>query len=194
MSEEKAALRRRFRALRADAPDRRAADAALVARVLALPEIVAAQTVLAFCPLLHRGEVDVRPLIAALQTRGVTVALPVVVPGEAPRLVARVVTGALVDGPWGLREPAPDAPEVPPGALDVVVVPALALGRDGSRLGYGGGYYDALLAATPAFRVGVVRHVCLVEALPVEAHDARMDAAVTETETVRMAGRAHERV
>ncbi|HEX9951190.1 MAG TPA: 5-formyltetrahydrofolate cyclo-ligase [Rubricoccaceae bacterium] len=194
MSDEKAALRRRFRALRADVPERVGADAALVARVLALPEVVAAQTVLAFWPLLHRGEVDVRPLVAALQDRGTTVALPVVVPGEAPRLMARVATGALVDGPWGLREPPPDAPEVPPAALDLVVVPALALGRDGSRLGYGGGYYDVFLATTPALRVGVVRHAGLVAALPAEAHDARVDVVVTEHETVRVSGDTEGRV
>ena len=199
VSAEKAALRRRFRALRADAPERGAAergaaDAALVARVLALPEVAAARTVLAFWPLLHRGEVDVRPLVVALQARGVRVALPVVVPGEAPRLVARVAAGALVDGPWGLREPPSGAPEVAPGALDLVVVPALALGRDGSRLGYGGGYYDAFLATTPALRVGVVRHACLVDALPAEAHDACVDVVVTEHETVRVSGGTADRV
>ena len=192
VSAEKAALRRRFRALRA--ADRGAADVALVARVLALPEMATARTVLAFWPLLHRGEVDVRPLVVALQARGATVALPVVVPGEAPRLVARIAAGALVDGPWGLREPPPEAPEIPPGALDLVVVPALALGRDGSRLGYGGGYYDAFLATTPALRVGVVRHACLVDALPAEAHDGRIDIVVTEHETVRVSGGAADRV
>ena len=187
---EKAALRTRFRALRAAVPGREAVDAAIVARVLALPEVSAAQTagrvVLAFWPRVARGEVDVRPLVAALAGRGV--ALPVVVPGPAPRLVARRFTteAALVAGPWGLSEPADDAPAVAPADIAVVVVPALALGRDGSRLGAGGGYYDAFLPSTGALRVGVAPAACVVDALPHEPHDARLDVVVTERETVRV--------
>ena len=91
-----------------------------------------------------------------------------------------------MDGPWGTLEPAPDATPVAPSALDVVLVPALALGRDGSRLGYGGGYYDAFLAQTPARRVGVCVQAALVDAVPVLPHDARLDVVVTEAEVVRV--------
>jgi 5-formyltetrahydrofolate cyclo-ligase len=79
---------------------------------------------------------------------------------------------------------------VSPADLDVVVVPALALGRDGSRLGYGGGYYDAFLAETPAARVGVAFAACLVPSVPSEPHDARLDAVVTEDEVVRVSAPA----
>ncbi len=184
-------MRARFRARRADVPDRAAVDAAIVAQVLALPEVASARAVLAFWPLLGRGEVDVRPLAMALTARGVVLALPAVVPGTAPCLVARRFTSeaALVSGPWGLLEPGPDAPPLAPDALDVVIVPALALGRDGSRLGYGGGYYDAFLPTTRALRVGVVPHACLAEALPAEAHDARRDVVASEHGDIR-AGRA----
>ena len=184
VAEQKAALRRRFRVLRAAVANRAAVDAAIVAGVLALHNVLEARAVMLFWPL--PGEVDVRPLAEALLARGVTVALPVVVPGPAPRLAARRFAGteALVGGPFGLLEPGPDAERV--GRLDAVVVPALAAGRDGSRLGTGGGYYDAFLPTTAALRVGVVPSGCLVEALPAEAHDARLDAVVTERETVRV--------
>jgi 5-formyltetrahydrofolate cyclo-ligase len=190
VASEKAALRAWFRSLRTDVPDRGAADAAIAARVLALPEVRAARVVLAFWPAVARGEVDVRPLVAALQARGVAVALPVVVPGPGPRLDARRhgAEADLAAGPWGLREPGPDAARVAPEEIDVVVVPALALGRDGSRLGYGGGYYDAFLPTTRALRVGVVYDACLAGTLPAEPHDARLDAVVTERETVRVSG------
>ena len=187
---EKAALRTRFRLRRTSVPARAAVDAAIVARVLALPEVAAAQAagrvVLAFWPLAARGEVDVRPLVAALAAGGV--ALPAVIPGAAPRLAVRRFTSAarLVAGPWGLMEPAADAPAVAPADLAVVVVPALALGRDGSRLGAGGGYYDAFLPTTAALRVGVAPAACVVDALPHEPHDARLDVVVTEHETVRV--------
>ncbi len=183
VSIEKAALRSRFRALRGAREER--ADAAIIARLLALPETAGARVVMAFWPL--PGEVDLRPFVVTLAERGVAVALPVVIPGALPGLAARrfVTEADLAEGRWGLREPAPDAPAVDPATIDVVVVPALALGRDGSRLGYGGGYYDAFLPTTPALRVGVAPHACLVAALPTEAHDTCLDAAVTDRETIR---------
>ena len=153
-----------------------------MAAVLALPEVAAARPVHLYWPLVARGEVDVRPAADALAARGVRVVLPAVVPGPAPRLVHRQYFGAdaLVAGPWGVREPAPSAPEVAPAALDVVVVPGLAMGRDGSRLGYGGGYYDAFLPATRALRVGVVWAAALCEAVPAEPPAARLDVVVPE--------------
>ena len=185
MAAEKAAQRERFRAVRQRlAPEARAAaSAAIVRRVLALPEVQTARAVHVFWPL--PDEVDVRPLARALAERGVAVALPAVAPGR--RLAHRQFEGEerLVAGPWGLREPHPGAPAVAPSALDVVVVPGLALGRDGSRLGTGGGYYDAFLAQTGALRVGVAFAACLVDSLPTEPHDARLDAVVTEAEALR---------
>ena len=183
---EKAAWRRRFRAIREETPPRALAAASrqIVGRLRALPEVAAARAVHLFWPV--AGEVDLRPLAEALAADGVTVALPAVV---GPRALAHrrfEGAGRLVEGRWGLMEPAPDAPAVDPARLDVVVVPALALGRDGSRLGTGGGFYDAFLATTPALRVGVAVSAALVDAVPTEPHDARLDVVVTEAETVRL--------
>jgi 5-formyltetrahydrofolate cyclo-ligase len=67
------------------------------------------------------------------------------------------------------------------GTADVVIVPALAVSRDGQRLGRGGGYYDrALLLARPdAVVVAVVFDEELVDELPTEAHDRRVAVVVT---------------
>ncbi len=188
---EKAAGRERFRRLRGDLTDadRQRASRRIVRHVLALPEVAAAGTVHLFWPMVDRGEVDTRPLAEALAARGVRVALPAIVPGPGPRLAHRLFLGrdALVAGRRGVLEPDPSAPDVDPAALDVVVVPGLAMGRDGSRLGYGGGYYDAFLAQTPALRVGVVWAGALVQTLPTEPHDARLDVVVTEDGARRMA-------
>ena len=185
---DKAALRLHYRRVRASAEDRERVDAAVVAGVLALPEVGVARFVMLYWPLVARGEVDVRPLADALVARGVTVGLPVMVPGAGPSLDVRRYESAeaLAVGPFGILKPPADAERLDPERLVVVVVPALALGRDGSRLGYGGGYYDAFLATTAALRVGVAPHACLAESLPAEAHDARLDVLVTERETVRV--------
>ena len=186
MAAEKAAWRERFQALRRALPPpaRAAASARIVAAVRALPEARAARVVHVFWPL--ADEVDVRGLALGWRAEGKVVALPAV--AGARRLTHREFGGAsaLVAGPWGTREPAPDAPAVEPAEVDLVVVPALALGRDGTRLGYGGGFYDAFLAETPALRVGVAFGHAVVASVPSEPHDARLAVVVSEAETVRV--------
>ena len=94
-------------------------------------------------------------------------------------------SGELMPGPWHpkIREPV-FAPErlVPPGKIDLLLVPGLAFTRDGQRLGRGGGYYDRYLAGLPAgaVKLGVCFECQLVDRLPSEAHDQRVHAIVTE--------------
>jgi 5-formyltetrahydrofolate cyclo-ligase len=61
-------------------------------------------------------------------------------------------------------------------------VPGLAFTRKGLRLGRGGGYYDRYLAALPptTLKIGVCFALQLVDAMPTEPHDQRMNAVVTE--------------
>ena len=112
---------------------------------------------------------------------GARVLLPVVMAGE-PDLRWAVDTGRLAPGRFGLLEPV--GPRLGPtavGTADVVVVPAVAIARDGIRLGRGGGFYDrALRHARPGAQlVGVVFDDELLEELPAEAHDLRVTAVVT---------------
>ena len=187
---EKAQLRDRFRQARLalSEADYAARSALIRARLLALPEIEAARTVHVYWPLTAKREVDTRPLVAALHARGVAVVLPVVVPAEdaVPRLRAVLFAGddALRPSSWGLLDPAgPDFPVAP----DVVVVPAFGAGRDGHRIGHGAGYYDAFLDGLTAFTVCPVYRTCLVDRIPAEPHDRRVDAVVTEDEVIRTA-------
>jgi 5-formyltetrahydrofolate cyclo-ligase len=91
----------------------------------------------------------------------------------------------LIAAPWHprIREPTFDpARLVPPEEIDLILVPGLAFTRDGQRLGRGGGYYDRYLASLPTaiMKLGVCFQCQLVESLPLEAHDQRVHAVVTE--------------
>ncbi|WP_226346244.1 5-formyltetrahydrofolate cyclo-ligase [Agilicoccus flavus] len=67
------------------------------------------------------------------------------------------------------------------GAAGLVFVPALAVDRTGRRLGQGGGSYDRALArvSAGALLVAIVHDDEVLEAVPVEAHDRRVDARLT---------------
>lgn len=112
---------------------------------------------------------------------GVRILLPIA-RTDRPMQWAPYRPGELVSAPFGLREPAP--PWLPPEAIaeaHILLVPALAVARDGTRLGRGAGFYDrALGLADPAARrIAVVRDDELLDALPVEPHDVPMTHALT---------------
>jgi 5-formyltetrahydrofolate cyclo-ligase len=109
------------------------------------------------------------------------VLLPVV-PARGRALSWAVFDGRLAPGRYGLAEPV--GPRLPPAALatvDAVVVPALAVAGDGTRLGRGGGYYDRALPLTRpgAVLVAVVFDEELLDTLPAGHHDQRVHAVVT---------------
>lgn len=179
----RATLRARGRAARrALSPDERsAATAAIVGSLAVLPEIVAAARVL-----LTRAigdELDLLGLEQRLRATGTVVALPVVRGHEL--LVVDLLPGTVTAPGWrGVPEPSGEPVR---GTVDAVVVPALAVDRDGERLGYGGGHFDRLLAggAAGACAIGAVFDVQVVDHVPRRPHDVRLDVVVTEREVVR---------
>jgi len=132
-------------------------------------------------------ELDVRPLMARLDERGVVCALPVLLAADAPLAFRRWrPIDPLEPGPLGTSHPTADAPVVDP---DVVLVPLLAFDAEGYRLGQGGGYYDRTLAELAARRsivtVGVGFAVQRMDRVPRLEHDRRLDWVVTEDGLVR---------
>ena len=162
---------------------RESAAAAIARRIVALPSFHAAR-----CPLLtlpFRSEWNTRPLIAAAHAQGKTVALPRV--DDAARMldvhVVQDIERETAPGFRGIPEPAASLPRVDLGAIDWVLVPGVAFDLAGRRLGYGGGYYDRLLALLDAHaqRVAGAFDLQVVPAVPAAPHDLVVDLIVTET-------------
>jgi 5-formyltetrahydrofolate cyclo-ligase len=175
----KSALRERHLARRHERPaDERAAAAAALTTAL-LRGLAGTRTFAAYVP--DADEPGHGRLPAAFTQLEARVLLPVV-PMESRELTWAVDTGRLTPGRFGLLEPL--GPRLGPTALrtaDVVVVPALAVARDGVRLGRGGGYYDRALqyARSDAVLVALVFDDELLDELPSEQHDRRVTAVVT---------------
>ena len=92
----------------------------------------------------------------------------------------------LTPGPWGIEEPGADAPRVAPEAIDLVVVPCLAVDAAGHRLGYGRGYYDRTLAGLGrAVTTAVAFDFQRIAEVPSEPHDVAVTWVVTDRTTLR---------
>jgi len=132
----------------------------------------------------YRDEVETESLIRKMLENGVTVALPKCY--EKGQMSAYRIKefGELSPGKFGILEP-PEEWLMEPSAFDLVLVPGCAFGHDGSRLGYGGGFYDRYLPkCTQAKAVGLSYEMSVVDELPTEKLDILMDAVITENGVV----------
>ncbi len=168
----------------AQAPEAGAALSARLRKAVALP---AGAVVSAFWPL--EGEIDTRPLMRDLVSRGHVVVLPVMQGAGRPLLFRAWAPGdSLVAAEFGTREPQPDRPALVP---EVLLVPLLAFDRRGYRLGYGGGFYDRTLqelrARGPRLCIGIAYAGQELPEVPHDGNDQRLDWVVTEREAIEIA-------
>ena len=71
--------------------------------------------------------------------------------------------------------------------IDVVIVPALRVDRDGYRLGQGGGFYDRALAQISAWTIALIfPEEISGQSLPRESHDIPVKAYATYDMVVRL--------
>lgn len=158
------------------------------------------------------GEPDVTDIRAAVRAAGGVVLLPI--PRSDRRLDWALDDGEYrPDGRYPIEVPAGEV--VGSGAAGLiahgvrtVLVPALAVDATGVRLGQGGGYYDRLLAelarrtgpahggpaaSEPGAEIRIVavvrdEELLAAGAVPREAHDALMTAALTPTQYTEISG------
>lgn len=158
-------------------------DDALFARFLALPQVEEAKTIFAFWGIPGK-EPDTSRLIGELVRRGKTVGLPRMLPGHRMEVRRFDPDRPLVKASFGISEPEEDCPLLDREDIDLVLVPAVCYDGCGYRLGFGGGYYDRWLEGFSGVKVGLCRGAVLREAVPIEAHDARVDLLLTEAESL----------
>ena len=159
--------------------ERAAANAAICARLLAMPCFQKAENLLLYAA--FGGEVDLAVLAEQAARLGKTVAYPVC--GENFTLTAAVPgPDGWEVGAYGIRTPILSRSEIlRPDQLDLVLVPCTAFDTACRRVGMGKGYYDRYLPrCTRAVKLGVAFEAQRVDKAAVDAYDEKLDGFVTE--------------
>lgn len=87
-------------------------------------------------------------------------------------------------GSFGIREPIGEGYS---GELDIIITPGLGFDRSGGRLGYGKGYYDRLFTKySSVLKIAPIFDVQLMEKIPSEEHDMRVDMIVIKNEILEI--------
>ena len=129
----------------------------------------------------ERNEVNTQPLIQELISRGIKVIVPIT-DFESGTLNHSMLTSfeELESNKWGVLEPKEmDETDYKP---DIILVPLLAADLEFNRLGYGKGFYDRFLSESSALTIGLVFQEYILNKIPVERFDQKLDILVTEKE------------
>ena len=149
--------------------------------LVAQPEFESAETVMVFLSL--PTEINTAPLVLRAWQEGKRVLAPRV-SWEQRRVMPvgiHSLTEDIEDTQWNLRQPLQGDP-VPLSMIELVVVPGLGFDGAGNRLGRGRGFYDRFLAHSEfaGSTCAVAFEEQIVEAIPADPHDIRVDMLITD--------------
>ncbi len=130
-----------------------------------------------------KSEMSPLPLFDALIELGFTVLMPRVIPNHTLlefRTWDRKTP--MIRSIYGIEEPDPAHSSV--SIPDIFLMPLLAFDKEGTRLGYGAGYYDQTFGQMKGklkFQaVGIAYEQQCYETVPREMHDYPLDMCVTD--------------
>jgi 5-formyltetrahydrofolate cyclo-ligase len=182
----KRSIRRQIESLRKAQPDKELRSQRIVERLLDFESFKSAASVLIYVS--ARSEVRTHNLLPIALRSGKTVVVPYCLPDQL-KLFRLERMDELSPGTWGILEPTMELRALPDRAFDVRKVnffclPGVAFTRNGGRLGYGKAYFDRLLrhAAPDAVLAGLAFECQLVDEMPMEPHDVRLDLVITEAD------------
>ena len=155
-----------------------------------IPAFRHADSVMLYLSMDDRREVDTGPLISCISAEGkIRMSMPFI-SGESLYAVPFCKGDPVAPGRFGQPEPV-NAETVVQKAPDIIVVPAVAVDREGRRLGYGKGYYDRFISAlrkegASPFVVAPVFSFQVLDLLPHDPWDEKLDCIVTEKEVINI--------
>ena len=128
------------------------------------------------------SEVRTLDIIQQIISEGRTIALPRIVDNELVFCVVKDFS-ELEKGEFGIMEPRKNCPII--NDFDVILVPAIAMTKDGQRLGYGRGYYDRFLTKHKTPTIVLEYSKLVVRNIPETEGDVPIQWIATEDEVIR---------
>lgn len=180
-SESKSELRKKLLETRRNFKDDESPK--IIENFLKLPELQKSQTIFAYAP--THDEVQIDPLIERLIKLGKKISIPFII--SKTEMIATKIDSIenLVTGKFGIRS-VKDPIEIDPSQIDLIIIPGAGFDRSGNRLGLGAGFYDRFLQKTPrALKIALAFQFQIVDKIPVESHDQKIDAIVTSEGVIR---------
>jgi 5-formyltetrahydrofolate cyclo-ligase len=168
--------------------DRHEKSAAITERILSMPGMDSWETLFVYVN--FRSEVETLQLIQRCLEKDKRVVVPLVDSAQSTMIALQVtdLDRDLQPGYFDIPEPDPTKTSLVAGKeIDAVILPGSVFDAEGGRLGYGGGYYDRFLVndAPQACRIGLAFELQVVEAVPLEPHDQRLDYLVTDERIIK---------
>lgn len=183
MSEEKAALRKLYKEKAELIQNREGLSAKIAERLFALDEYKDCPLIFAYFSL--PTEVSTKLIFEKAKNDGKKIALPrCEEAGNKMSFFPFESEDDLSNGRFGSILEPKGAEPVFAQESTLLLVPALAFGKNGSRLGRGMGFYDRFLSSFKGKTVGLCFEECLSQALPEEDFDRRVRIIITENETL----------
>ena len=128
-------------------------------------------------------EVDDLELLKKLQTKKFDVSLPVIKKNFQMNFYRWSFFDPLKINKYGIPEPETHSIVYP----DILLIPLVAFDENLNRLGYGGGYYDRLIAKLSKkkkiIKIGLALSVQKINEVPINKYDKRLDYIVTNKYT-----------
>lgn len=177
----KTALRNQFKVFRANlsSSERRSAGETLASNLLDHPPFQHALVIAGFAS--FGDEISTDCVLEKLRDAGKRVLLPRVEPsGKQMVFCDYTQLDELPTDRFGIR--SPDG-SVYHGAFDLALLPGLCLGRNGGRIGYGGGFFDRYFGTNPvpALRCGLGYDGQIIDDVPIESHDVPLTHVASPT-------------
>jgi 5-formyltetrahydrofolate cyclo-ligase len=140
-----------------------------------------AHTVHSYISIAKHREVDTLEIINYCLTQGKKAVVPIMEQNRQLRHSYLMDINDTQENDWGVIEPISEL-KADLNVLDLVLVPLLAIDKEGTRLGYGAGFYDSFLTKIPSSvpKIGLLLEGFSVYSLPKDVWDVPLDGYISE--------------
>jgi len=187
--ETKTAIRRVIQKRRTSFTGRKKteADNAIYTKLVSLPVFQTSSVIFTYVS--QPCEVDTRILISNMADKK-TLVVPKITNNNLSGYTIHSLSD-LKKGSWGIQEPKDFCKAAMLSDIHLFIIPLVACDRYGNRVGSGYGYFDTFLADVRVPIIGLAYSFQVVNKIPIDPHDKKVDIIVTETDIYDLRNSSH---